>query len=85
MTTMFNPAHPGSILAETLSYLKISPRSFAKKINVPLDTLEQILRGESPITPETAQHIAAILPSPGEDVWVRMQANFDRWQSKTAR
>lgn len=31
MTTMFNPAHPGSILAETLSYLKISPRSFAKK------------------------------------------------------
>lgn len=57
MATMFDPAHSGSILKETLSYLKIRPRIFARKINISPDTLEQILRGKSPITFEVAQCI----------------------------
>lgn len=86
MATMFEPAHSGSILKETLSYLKIRPRIFARKINISPDTLEQILRGKSPITFAVAQRIAEILPGPCTNTWVRMQSNFDRWEShhKTA-
>ena len=86
MATMFNPAHPGSILKETFSYLKIRPRIVARKINIPPDALEQIFRGKSPITFEVAQRIAEILPWPCAHTWVRMQSNFDRWEShhKTA-
>lgn len=86
MTTMFDPAHSGSILKETLFYLKIRPRIFARTINISPDTLEQILRGKSPITFEVAQRIAEILPWPCAHTWVRMQSNFDRWKSchKTA-
>lgn len=64
MATMFDPAHSGSILKETLSYLKIRPRIFARTINISPDTLEQILRGKSPITFTVAQRIAEILPGP---------------------
>lgn len=86
MATMFDPAHSGLILKETLSYLKIRPRIFARKINISPDTLEQILRGKSPITFAAAQRIAEILPWPCAHTWVRMQSNFDRWKSchKTA-
>ena len=81
MATMFDPAHSGSILKETLSYLKIRPRIFARTINISPDTLEQILRGKSPITFAVAQRIAEILPGPCTKTWVRMQSNFDRWES----
>ena len=86
MATMFNPAHPGPILEGTLAYLKIRPRIFARKIKISPDTLEQILRGKSPITFEVAQRIAEILPGPCANTWVRLQTNFDRWEShhKTA-
>ena len=75
MATMFAPAHSGSILKETLSYLKIRHRVFARKINISPDTSEQILRGKSPITFAVAQRIAEILPDPCTNTWVRMQSN----------
>lgn len=79
---MYNPAHPGAILAETLEYLNISARQFAKRINVAPATVTRILNEEGPITPEVALRISAVLPGPSPEVWVRMQANYDTWQAK---
>ena len=59
MTRMFNPPHPGGLLAEGLEYLGFSARQFAKHIGVAPSTVTRILKEESPITPEMAVRISA--------------------------
>ena len=54
MARMFNPPHPGRMVAETLEYLGISTREFARHIGVAPSTVTRIIKEKSPITPEMA-------------------------------
>ena len=49
MARMFNPPHPGGILAEQLEYLGISARDFARHIGVAPSSITRILNEKGPM------------------------------------
>lgn len=82
MARMFNPPHPGRMVAETLEYLGISAREFARHIGVAPSTVTRIIKEKSPITPEMAVRISAAIPGPSPEAWLAMQADYDAWQAE---
>ena len=82
MVDMFNPPHPGGILAEELEYLDVSVDDFARQMGVPSDLMTEILSERAPITPEIAQKISQALEAPDVSTWLAMQADYDAWQAK---
>ena len=67
MSGMYDPPHPGTILAETLEHLGLNARQFAKHLDV---------------TPELAVRIAHVLPGPSAAMWLRLQYCHDVWQAE---
>ena len=82
MARMFNPPHPGRMVAETLEYLGISAREFARYIGVAPSTVTRIIKEKSPITPEMAVRISAAISGPSPEAWLAMQADYDAWQAE---
>lgn len=82
MSNMFNPPHPGRMLAETLEYLGISAREFARNIGVATSSVTRILNEEGPITPEMAVRISAAIDGPSPEVWLTIQGDYDAWQAE---
>lgn len=82
MTTIFNPPHPGGILAEQLEYLGISARDFAHRLGVTSTSLNRILEEKVPITTEMALRISEALPGPKAPTWLLLQSDYDAWQAK---
>lgn len=64
MTRMFNPPHPGLIVAEEIEYLQISAEDFARQVVVDPDSISKILRAEASITPEFADRLPKALTGP---------------------
>ena len=82
MTKMFNPPHPGGILAEELEHLGVNADVFARQIDIASDLMTDILSERAPITPEIAQKISEALEGPDASTWVAMQADFNAWHTK---
>ena len=82
MARMFNPPHPGEILAEELEQLGVSARDFARHIGVAPSSVTRILNEKGPITPEMAVKISAALTGPDPSTWLAMQADFDAQQAE---
>ncbi len=71
------PSHPGKILLEEfLQPLGITQVSFAKHISVPLQRVNQIVRGKRGVTPETAWLLADALDTTPE-FWMNLQVAHD--------
>jgi len=71
------PTHPGEILLEEfLNPLGISQVSFAAHIGVPVQRVNEIVRGKRGITPETAWLLAEAFGTSPE-FWLNLQANYD--------
>ena len=71
------PSHPGEILLEEfLKPLGITQVSFATHISVPLQRINQIVRGKRGVTPETAWLLAAALDTTPE-FWMNLQVAHD--------
>lgn len=79
---MFNPPHPGGILAEELEHLGVNADDFARQIGVASDLMTKILTEKEPITPEIAQKISQALEAPDVSTWLAMQADYDAWYAK---
>ena len=82
MAEMFNPPHPGGILAEELEHLGVNADDFANQIGIASDLMTEILSERAPITPEIAQKISQVLKAPGASTWIAMQADYDAWHAK---
>ena len=82
MSNMFNPPHPGGILAEELEHLGVNADDFARQIGVASDLMTKILTEKEPITPEIAQKISQALEAPDVSTWLAMQADYDAWYAK---
>ena len=71
------PAHPGKILKEEfLDELGISQVAFAAHIQVPVQRVNEIVRGKRGITSETAWLLAQALDTTPE-FWLNLQATYD--------
>jgi addiction module HigA family antidote len=71
------PTHPGEILQEEfLSPLGLTQVAFAKHIGVPVQRVNEIVRGRRGVTPDTAWLFARALGTSPE-FWLNLQNAYD--------
>ncbi|MCH7797830.1 MAG: HigA family addiction module antidote protein [Planctomycetes bacterium] len=71
------PTHPGEILIEEfLSPLGITQVQLAAHIGVPVQRVNEIVRGKRGITPETAWLLGQALGTTPQ-FWVNLQSNYE--------
>lgn len=71
------PTHPGEVLLlEFLNPLELSQVAFGKHIGVPVQRINEIVRGKRGISPETAWLFAEALGTSPE-FWLNLQTNYD--------
>lgn len=71
------PTHPGEILAEEfLGPLGITQVEFARKMKVPVQRVNELIRGKRGVTAETAWLLSEALNTTPE-FWANLQTNYD--------
>lgn len=71
------PTHPGEVLLEEfLIPYGLTQVAFAKYINVPVQRINEIVRGKRGVTPETAWLLAQAFGTTPE-FWVNLQTAYD--------
>jgi antitoxin HigA-1 len=71
------PTHPGEVLAEEfLAPLAITQVALAQHIGVPVQRINEIVRGKRGITPETAWLLSQAFGTSPE-FWVNLQTSYD--------
>lgn len=79
------PTHPGRILLlEFLRPLRITQVAFAKHLGIPLQRVNEIVRGVRGVTPETAWLLAHALGTTPE-FWMNLQTSHDLAASRPRR
>ncbi len=69
--------HPGVILLkEFLEPMGISPKALATHISIPVQRINQIIRGKRSISPDTAWLLAGAF-STSPEFWLNLQATHD--------
>lgn len=80
---MFNPAHPGELIRETIEGLreetgqKLTIEEIAEGVQTTRKTLSAIINCKQSITPEMAIKLAASFKNTTAEFWLRVQENFD--------
>lgn len=77
--------HPGEVLKEDFpGPLGITQRAFAQHIGVPLQRINEIVRGKRGVTPETAWLFSqALVTSP--QFWLNLQDAYDLTSARPSR
>ena len=71
------PTHPGEILLEEfLKPLGVSQVALAEHLDIPIQRINELVRGKRGVTPETAWLLAGALGTTPE-FWINLQANHD--------
>ena len=78
------PTHPGEILLEEfLKPYNLSQVAFAAHLKVPVQRINEIVRGKRGITPKTAWLLAQALGTSPE-FWVNLQSAYDLARTRPA-
>lgn len=75
---MFNPPHPGEVIAETLDDLNIGIRELSRALQVAPSTVHRLVSGGAAVSPEMALKLAAVLGSSAK-FWLNLQDNYSLW------
>ncbi len=76
------PTHPGEILLkEFLIPMEMSQVAFARHVQVPLQRINEIVRGKRGVTPETAWLFSQALGTTPE-FWINLQSAYDLARSR---
>jgi addiction module HigA family antidote len=79
------PTHPGTILCEEfLVPLGISQVALAARLGVPVQRVNELVRGKRGVTPETAWLLAQAFGTT-PDLWMNLQANHDLARCRPTR
>lgn len=79
------PTHPGVILSEEfLKPLGITQVALAEHLGVPVQRINELVRGKRGVTPETAWLLAGAFGTTPE-FWINLQANHDLSRSRPVR
>ena len=69
--------HPGEILLlEFLEPMEVSQSKFARHLGVPIQRINELVKGKRGITPETAWLLSASLGTTPE-FWMNLQVNYE--------
>jgi addiction module HigA family antidote len=78
---MHNPPHRGGILKDALVSIPMSVTQFAAPIGVARVALSRVICERAGFTPEMSIRISQALGQPTEDIWFKMQNEYDFWQA----
>jgi antitoxin HigA-1 len=77
MTANLDPIHPGEILEEEfMRPLGLSANALARRIDVPVTRVSEIVRGKRGITADTALRLARLFGTSSE-LWLGLQSEYD--------
>lgn len=85
--TMYNPAHPGELIRETIEGIreetgeKLTIEEVAKGLDTTRKTLSAIMNGRQRITPEMALKLATAFNTTPE-FWLRAQENYNLFHAR---
>ncbi|MFH1665554.1 MAG: HigA family addiction module antitoxin [Candidatus Omnitrophota bacterium] len=68
--------HPGKTLAETIDALNMTQVEFAERTGLTKKTVNEIIQGKNPITPDSAIKFAAVFGT-SSSFWNNLQRNYD--------
>lgn len=69
--------HPGYYINEIIEDMKITKYEFAKKINITLKTLNDIINGKVNITNDIAEKLS-IISNISVDTWLNLQNEYNK-------
>ena len=78
------PTHPGEMLLE--EYLKprgLTQTAAAERMGIPLNRLNEVIRGKRGITADTALRLAKLLKTDAQS-WMNLQNSWDLWHAQRA-
>jgi addiction module HigA family antidote len=76
------PTHPGEILLEEyLRPLGVAQTHLAEHLHIPVQRVNELIRGKRGVTPETAWLLAQALGTTPE-FWLNLQAAYDLAKSR---
>jgi antitoxin HigA-1 len=82
MSGMFNPPHPGEILADTvLGNGGINVTEIARLLGMTRTAVSRVVNGRASISTDMAIRLEDALGTSAE-TWLTMQAAYDLWQAK---
>ena len=86
MTRMYNPPHPGAVLADTVLRKDggITVTEFAKRLRVSRVALSRVVNGRAAVSAELAIRLAAALGGTAESC-LNMQTAYDLWHAEKKR
>jgi antitoxin HigA-1 len=85
---MFNPAHPGELIRETIDGIaeetgkKLTVGEVAQGLGTTRKTLSAIINGKQGVTPEMALKLAAAFGNTTPEFWLQVQDNYDLFLAK---
>lgn len=80
---MFDPAHPGELIRETVEALRqetgksLTIEEVAKGLGTTRKTLSAIMNCKQGVSPEMALRLAASFKNTTPEFWLRVQDNYD--------
>lgn len=78
------PTHPGEILSEDfIKALGITQVTLAEHLKVPVQRINELVRGKRGVTPETAWLLAGAFGTTPE-FWLNLQTNHDLARARPA-
>ncbi|MES2701341.1 MAG: HigA family addiction module antitoxin [Bacteroidota bacterium] len=80
---MFNPAHPGELIKETIEALReetgnsLTLQEIAAGLQTTRKTLSAIINAKQRVTPEMALKLATAFKNTTAEFWLQVQNNYD--------
>lgn len=74
-------SHPGTTLNEILESLNMKQKEFAKRVGRPHKTINEIIKGKTAITPDTALQFEKVLRTPAS-FWINREKNYREYLAK---
>jgi antitoxin HigA-1 len=76
------PTHPGEMLLEEfLRQIELSQAETARRLKMPLNRLNELIKGKRGITPDTALRLSELFKVSPE-FWMNLQAGWDLWHAR---
>jgi antitoxin HigA-1 len=74
------PVHPGEVILDLLDELEINQAQFAEVLGLSQETVDGMIRGETPITVDAAIRIGKAFGN-GHRLWLNLQQKVDVWDA----
>jgi addiction module HigA family antidote len=76
-----SPTHPGVLIADMLEELGITQVELAKRLGIPLQRLNTIVKGKRGVSADTALRLGKVFGTTPE-LWLNLQMAVDLWTAQ---